>query len=66
MGDVDPVVFDQVQTWWPIARGGVSERFKRCRTRFLDEFIPFHVWLVDFGVFHRGGSRPEVVFRNGP
>ena len=46
-GDVGPVVFDQLQTWWPIARGGVSERFQRCRTRFLDEFTLIHVWLID-------------------
>ena len=46
-GDVGPVVFDQLQTWWPIARGSGSDRFPACRTRFFDDFRLFEVGLVD-------------------
>jgi len=65
-GDVGPVVFDHLLTWWIIASGDLSERFPVRRSGFFDELQLFHIWLVDSKRFHRGVSRPEVVFRRDP
>jgi len=50
-GDVGPVVFDRLPTWWIKTSAGVSERFPVCRSGFLDESRLFHVGLVDYKRF---------------
>ena len=46
-GEIGPVVFDELTTWWLMTRGGVLECFPACQTRFFDEFRLFEVGLVD-------------------
>jgi len=45
-GEVGPVVFDHLPTWWLIARGAVSARLPG--VWIFDEFRLFDVQLVDF------------------
>ena len=47
LGEVSPVIFDCLPTWWFMNRGGVPERFLVIQTWFFDEFRLFDVELVD-------------------
>ena len=64
-GDVGPVVFDDLQTWWVIARCGVMERLQVCGRWFFDELGPVEVWLDDLFENPAGGTKLEVVYRSG-
>ena len=46
-GDVGPVVFDDLRTWWVIARCGVMERLQVCGRGFFDELELLEVRLED-------------------
>ena len=46
-GEVGPVIFNHLSTWWLLNGGGVSERFPICQTQFFDLIRLFEVGLVD-------------------